>query len=115
VRAEHLAVVRREDDDDAAAVAALEVVDGVEHGPELRVAVPQRVEVVVQEALVLRVRREVAEARVDDRLVPAWNSNLQPDFHVRVFERFDTSSSALLRELEKSDRSVQKSAESISM
>ena len=55
------------------------------HGPELRVAVPQRVEVVVQEALVLRVRREVAEARVDDRLVPVWNSNLRPDFNVRRF------------------------------
>ena len=38
-------------------------------------------------------------------------SNLQPDFNVRLFENFDTSSSALLRELDESDRFVQKSAE----
>jgi len=37
---------------------------------------------------------------------------LQPDFNVSVFECFDTSSSAGLRELDESDRSVQKSAES---
>ena len=41
-----------------------------------------------------------------------WKSNLQPDFNVRVFECFDTSSSAVLRELDKSNRLVQKSAES---
>ena len=41
--------------------------------------------------------------------------NLQPDFNVSVFECFDTSSSALLRELDESDRSVQKSAESTSI
>ena len=41
--------------------------------------------------------------------------NLQPDFNVRVFECFDTSSSAGLRELDESDRSVQKSAESTSI
>ena len=46
---------------------------------------------------------------------PAWKSNLQPDFNVRVCEWFDTSTSAVLRELAKSDRPVQKSAESTSM
>ena len=45
----------------------------------------------------------------------ARNSNLQPDVNVRVFEWFDTSSSAVLRGLDESNRSVQKSAESISM
>ena len=44
-----------------------------------------------------------------------WKSNLQPDFNVRVCECFDTSTSAVLRELDESDRSVQKSAESTSI
>jgi hypothetical protein len=44
-----------------------------------------------------------------------WKSNLQPDFNVRVCECFDTSTSAVLRELAKSNRFVQKSAESTSM
>ena len=52
-----------------------------------------------------------------DRLQPAavWKPNLQPDFNVSVFECFDTSSSAGLRELDESDRPVQKSAESTSI
>jgi hypothetical protein len=41
--------------------------------------------------------------------------NLQPDFNMSVFECFDTSSSAGLRELDESDRSVQQSAESTSI
>ena len=41
--------------------------------------------------------------------------NFQPDFNVSVFECFDTISSAGLRELDESDRSVQKSAESTSI
>ena len=41
--------------------------------------------------------------------------NLQPDFNVSIFECVDTSSSAGLRELDESDRSVQKSAESTSI
>ena len=45
----------------------------------------------------------------------AWKSNLQPDFNVRVIERFDTSTSAVLRELAESNRFVQKSAESTSI
>jgi hypothetical protein len=40
----------------------------------------------------------------------ARESNLQLDFNVSVFECFDTS--AVLRELDESNRSVQKSAES---
>ena len=42
-----------------------------------------------------------------------WKSNLQPDFNVSVC--FDTSSSAVLRELNESHRFVQKSAESTSI
>ena len=55
-----------------------------------------------------------ARGRVDARAtVP--KPNLQPDFNVSVFECFDTSSSTGLRELDESDRSVQKSAESTSI
>ena len=42
-------------------------------------------------------------------------SNLQPDFNMRIFECFDTSTFAVLRELAKSNRFVQKSAESTSI
>ena len=42
-------------------------------------------------------------------------SNLQPDFNVSVCECFDTRTSAVLRELDESNRFVQKSAESTSM
>ena len=41
-----------------------------------------------------------------------WKSNPQPDFNVRVIER---DSFAVLRELDESDRFVQKSAESTSI
>ena len=37
---------------------------------------------------------------------PAWTSHLRPDFNVRVIERFDTRASALLRDLDESDRFV---------
>jgi hypothetical protein len=58
-----------------------------------------------------------AAAAVDAELArPAVpNSNLQSDFNLSVFERFDASSSALLRELDASNRFVHKSAESTSM
>ena len=55
------------------------------------------------------------DVRGDRELAPARNPNLPPDFNVRVIERFDASSSALLRELDERNRSVQKSAESTSM
>ncbi|KAH8047417.1 hypothetical protein JL722_13044 [Aureococcus anophagefferens] len=48
-------------------------------------------------------------------LGPVWNSNLQPDFNVRICDSFDASSSAVLRELDQSNRFVQKSAESTSI
>ena len=48
-------------------------------------------------------------------LETVWKSNLQPDFNVRVIERFGPDSFAVLRELDESDRSVQKSAESTSI
>ena len=44
-----------------------------------------------------------------------WKSNLQPDFNVRVCDRFDARFSAVLRELAESNRFVQKSAESTSI
>ena len=43
---------------------------------------------------------------------PVWIPKLQPDFNVRVLERFGPSSLVVLRELDESDRFVQKSAES---
>jgi superfamily I DNA and/or RNA helicase len=48
------------------------------------------------------------------RLRAVCKSNLQPDFNVRVFEEVDIISSAS-RELDESDRFVQKSAESTSI
>ena len=47
--------------------------------------------------------------------VGASKSNLQPDFNVSVRDRFDTSTSAVLRDLDESNRFVQKSAESTSI
>ena len=47
--------------------------------------------------------------------VGAWKSNIQPDFNVRVCECFDARPSAVLRELDESDRFVQKPAESTSI
>ena len=43
------------------------------------------------------------------------NSNLQPDFNVRICDGFDKISSAVLRELDESNRFVQRSAESTSI
>ena len=50
--------------------------------------------------------------KVADEALPdaALKSNLQPDFNVRVIDRFDAKFSAVLRELDESNRSVQKSA-----
>ena len=50
-----------------------------------------------------------------DSSTAAWKPNLQPDFNVRVCDRFDARFSAVLRELDESTRFVQKSAESTSM
>ena len=44
-----------------------------------------------------------------------WKSNLQPDFNVCVIERIAPHSSAVLRELDESNRFVHKSAESTSI
>ena len=44
-----------------------------------------------------------------------WESNIQPDFNVRVIERFGPDSFVVLRELDESHRFVQKSAESTSI
>ena len=57
--------------------------------------------------------RVLARVRVVLEL-PAWNSNLQPDFNMRVCDGFDASSLAVLRELDESHRFVQTSAASTS-
>ena len=49
------------------------------------------------------------------RFLRVWTSNLQPDFNVSLRDSFDASASALPRELDESNRFVQKSAESTSM
>ena len=54
-----------------------------------------------------------ANARAQQQTVP--NSNLQIDFNVSVRDSFDDISSAVLRELDESNRFVQKSAESTSI
>ena len=46
---------------------------------------------------------------------PVWIPKLQPDFNVRVLERFGPSSLVVLRELDESNRFAQKSAESTSI
>ena len=61
-----------------------------------------------QRAVVLLDRRAPDDA-------PVWIPNLQPDFNLRVIERFGPDSFAVLRELDESNRFVQKSAESTSI
>ena len=60
-------------------------------------------------------RRRLGDACVRCPQLPACKSNLQPDFNVSVCDRFDTSSSDVLRELDESNRFVQKSAKSTSI
>ena len=97
------------------------------------VAVPTAVVEVVVLAVEARgdvapVDRVAVEREADDRRVrepvvvrerveaePVWKSNLQPDFNVSVCDSFDARSSAVLRELDESNRFVQKSAESTSI
>ena len=61
------------------------------------------------------IERIAVGAFANAKSIAVCKSNLQPDFNVRVFECFDTSTSAVLRELAKSNRFVQKSAESTSI
>ena len=51
----------------------------------------------------------------EHRSTAAWKTNLQPDFNVRVFDSFDARLSAVLRELDESNRCVQKSDETTSI
>ena len=48
-------------------------------------------------------------------LVAVWKSSLQPDFNVRIIERFGPASSAVLGEINESNQFVQKSAKSTSI
>ena len=66
-------------------------------------------------AVVVVARRHDATRRSLDASKALWKSNLQPDFNVRVCGRFDASSLVVLRELDESNRFVQKSAESTSI
>ena len=52
---------------------------------------------------------------VETKRDAVWKSNLQSDFNVSVCDGFDATCLALLRELDESNRFVQKSAESTSM
>ena len=65
------------------------------------------------ERAVAKLERRLFEALSELKAV--WKSNLQPDFNVRVCDRFDARLSAVLRELDESNRFVQKSAESTSI
>jgi len=53
--------------------------------------------------------------RLEALFAAVWNSNLQPDFNVRVCDSFDIIIFTVLRELDESNRFVQKSAESTSI
>ena len=53
--------------------------------------------------------------KIQERQIAVWIPNLQPDFNVRVIDGFDARLSAVLRELDESNRFVQKSAESTSI
>ena len=64
---------------------------------------------------VTRVRSDPGGGVSVATLGAVWKSNLQLDFNVSVRDRFDASSSAVLRELDESNRFVQKSAESTSI
>ena len=81
--------------------------------------VAPRLERLRVEELVVAVAGLVDDAEVvrvvDADRQPVWIPNLQPDFNVSVIERFGPDSFAVLRELDKSNRFVQKSAESTSI
>ena len=86
--------------------------DGAEHGLERR----RRGRAVHAAAGRGDALEERAAAEVlHDEDEPAWKSNLQPDFNVNECDSFDARSSAVLRELDESNRFVQKSAESTSI
>ena len=115
---EHGLAERVEDDDLVEAVEEL--------GPEFRAHRVEHLALDLRElrgaagvVAVGRVRRREVRDALEDELRadvrPVCKSNLQPDFNVRVFECFDTSTSAVLRELAESNRFVQKSAESTSI
>ena len=80
--------------------------DGDERGPRRALGPPLR------EDAPRRVRERDGRR---GREPPAWNSHLQPDFNVLVIDSFDARLSAVLRELDESNRFVQESAESTSM
>jgi hypothetical protein len=56
-----------------------------------------------------------AYAELESQWLPVCESNLQPEFNLISFDSFDAMVSAVLRELDESDRFVQKSAKSTSI
>ena len=60
-------------------------------------------------------RASPAATRARSPATSSGRSNLQPDLNVRVCDRFDTISSAVLRELDESNRSVQESRKSVAI
>ena len=60
-------------------------------------------------------RRRMLVRALNNMHEPVWKPNLQPDFNVRICDSFDASSLTVLRELDESNRFVQKSAESTSI
>ena len=89
------------------ALARLERADG-----QLPAVAEAREAVRVGERVEVRAVRAGPDRR---RPVPVCKSNLQPEFNARVIERFGPDSSVVLRELDESNRFVQKSAESTSI
>ena len=106
-------VVERREDGRAAGALDDVAPPGGEDGVEVREAELLLVaDLLLLELRGLALRGRLGLARLRE---PVWKSNLQHDFNVRVCDSFDASSSALLRELDESNRSVQKSAKTTSI
>ena len=76
---------------------------------------PAKAMAMLLQQVALRAPRAALEPRDGFRSSPVWKSNLQPDFNVSVCDGFDATCSDLRRELDESNRFVQKSAESTSI
>ena len=116
------ALIAQLDGDDPVLVVALTFAAGLLAGPAeknrarlARIAADRDADGLFFKSLQDVLRGGAAAAREDPARGPVWKSNLQPDFNVRVCDRSDARFSAVLRELDESNRFVQKSAESTSI
>jgi phosphoglycolate phosphatase-like HAD superfamily hydrolase len=95
------------------------LVDAMADGACERAALAPRagelLEYLREAGLPLAVATNDEERPTKRQLDTVWNSKLQLDFNVSICDRFDARLSAVLRELDESDRFVQKSAESTSI